>query len=107
NNSYHSSVDVAQLETLYDRRCRSPIGCFEVGEVALIGPKLVQEAMEKVRLISKNLKMDQSRQKSYANVRKRDLEFDVNDWVYLNISHMKGVMRFGKKGKPSPRYVGP
>ncbi|WMV45914.1 hypothetical protein MTR67_039299 [Solanum verrucosum] len=52
------------------------------------------------------LKMAQSRQKSYADVRIRDLEFDVNDWVYLKISPMKGVMRFGKKGKLSPRYVG-
>ncbi|WMV25189.1 hypothetical protein MTR67_018574 [Solanum verrucosum] len=51
--------------------------------------------------------MDQSRQKSYIDVRKRDLEFDVSDQVYLKISPIKGVMRFGKKGKLSPRYVGP
>jgi len=51
--------------------------------------------------------MAQRRQKSCGDVRRRDLEFDVNDWVYLKISPMKGVMRFGKKGKLSPRYVGP
>ncbi|WMV38064.1 hypothetical protein MTR67_031449 [Solanum verrucosum] len=68
---------------LYGRRCRSPVGWFEVGEVALIGTKLVHEAMEKVLLIRERLRTSQSRQKSYADVRRRDLEFDVHDWVYL------------------------
>ncbi|WMV19098.1 hypothetical protein MTR67_012483 [Solanum verrucosum] len=71
---------MSQFEALYGRMCRSPIGW---------------------------LKTAQSRQKSYANVRKRDLEFDVHDWVYLKISPMKGVMRFGKKVKLSPYFVGP
>ncbi|WMV45659.1 hypothetical protein MTR67_039044, partial [Solanum verrucosum] len=93
--------------SLYGRRCRSPVGWFEVGEIALIGAELVYEAIEKVRLIRERMKMGQSRQKSYADVRRRDLEFEVNDWVYLKISPMKGVMRFGKKRKLSPRYVGP
>ncbi|WMV42652.1 hypothetical protein MTR67_036037 [Solanum verrucosum] len=70
NNSYHSSIQMAPYEALYGRRCRSPIGWFEVGEARLIGPDLVHQAMEKV-------------------------------------SPMKGVMRFGKKGKLSPRYIGP
>ncbi|WMV18968.1 hypothetical protein MTR67_012353 [Solanum verrucosum] len=69
--------------------------------------ELVNEAMEKVWLIRERLKTTQSRQKSYADVRRRDLEFDVHDSVYLKISPMKGVMRFGKKGKLSPRYEGP
>ncbi|WMV33389.1 hypothetical protein MTR67_026774 [Solanum verrucosum] len=67
------------------------------------GLELVHEAMEKVRLIRERLKT--TRQKSYADVRKRDLECDVDDWVYLKISPMKGVMRFGKKEKLSPCYV--
>ncbi|KAH0644892.1 hypothetical protein KY284_032776 [Solanum tuberosum] len=71
------------------------------------GPELADEAIKKVRLIGEGFKMAQSRQKSYADVRRSDLEFDVHNWVYLKISPMKGVMRFGKKGKPSPRYVGP
>ncbi|WMV57916.1 hypothetical protein MTR67_051301 [Solanum verrucosum] len=107
NNSYHSSIGMAPFETLYGRRCRSPIGWFEVGEVSLIGTELVHEAMEKDRLIRERLRTAQSRQNSYDDVRRRDLEFDVHDWVYLKISPMKGVMRFGKKGKLSPRYVGP
>ncbi|WMV30351.1 hypothetical protein MTR67_023736 [Solanum verrucosum] len=53
------------------------------------------------------LKIAQSHQKSYTNVRRRDLEFEVDDWVYLTVSPMKGVMRFGKKGRLSPRYIGP
>ncbi|WMV18336.1 hypothetical protein MTR67_011721 [Solanum verrucosum] len=71
------------------------------------GLELVHEAIEKVRLIRERLKMAQSRKKSYVDVRRRDLEFDVHDSVYLKISPMKGVMRFGKKGKLSPRFIGP
>ena len=63
--------------------------------------------MEKVKLIRDRLKTIQSRQKSYADVRRRELEFQVDDCVFLNVSPMKGVLRFGKKGKLSPRYVGP
>ncbi|WMV33158.1 hypothetical protein MTR67_026543 [Solanum verrucosum] len=77
------------------------------GEFALLGPKVVYDATEKVRLIRDRLKTAHSRQKSYAYNRNIDLEFEVGDWVYLKISPMKGVMRFGKKGKLSPRYVRP
>ena len=65
------------------------------------------ETMEKVRLIRERLKSAQSRQKSYSHNGRMDIEFEVNDWVYLKISPIKGVMRFGKKGKLSPRYIGP
>ncbi|WMV24817.1 hypothetical protein MTR67_018202 [Solanum verrucosum] len=88
-------------------RCRSLVGWFGVGEFALLGPEVVYESTENVRLIRDRLKMAHSRQKSYADNRKRGLEFEVGDWVYLKISPMKGVMKFGKKGKLSPRYVGP
>ena len=107
NNSYHSSIQMAPYEALYGRRCRSPIGWFEVGEAGLIGPDLVHQAMEKVKVIQERLKTAHSRQKSYTDVRRRVLEFEVDDWVYLKVSPMKGVMRFGKKGKLSPRYIGP
>ncbi|WMV55108.1 hypothetical protein MTR67_048493 [Solanum verrucosum] len=70
-------------------------------------PDLVHQAMEKVKLIQERLKTAQSRQKSYTDVRRRELDFEVDDWVYLKVSPMKGVMRFGKKGKLSPRYIGP
>ncbi|XP_075099351.1 uncharacterized protein LOC142176166 [Nicotiana tabacum] len=107
SNSYHSSIKMAHCEALYGQRCRLPIGWFEVGEAELLGPDLVYHAMEKVNLIQRHLKMAQSRQKSYSDVRRRDLEFQVNDWMFLKVSPMKGVMRFGKKGKLSPRYIGP
>ncbi|WMV40930.1 hypothetical protein MTR67_034315, partial [Solanum verrucosum] len=98
---------MAPYEARYGGRCKSPIGWFEVGEAGLIGPDLVHQAMEKVKVIQERLKTLQSHQKSYTDVRRRDLELGVNDWVYLNASPMKGVMRFGKKGKLSPRYIGP
>ncbi|WMV58677.1 hypothetical protein MTR67_052062 [Solanum verrucosum] len=98
---------MAPYAALYGRRCRSPVGWFEVGEAALTGPDSVLDAMEKVQLIRERLKTAQSRQKSYADVRRRELEFQVDDGVFLIVSPMKWVMRFGKKGKLSPRYVGP
>ncbi|CAN4125159.1 unnamed protein product [Withania somnifera] len=71
NNSYHSSIKMAPYEALYGRKCRSPIGWFEMGETALLGPDLVQQAMEKVKVIQQRLKTAQSRHKSYADVRRR------------------------------------
>ena len=106
NNSYHSSIQMATCEPSYWRRCRSPIGWFEVGEPALIGRDSVLYAMKKVQLIRDKLKTSQSRKKSYADVRRRELDFLVDDWVFLKVSPLKGVMRFGKKGNISPRYVG-
>ncbi|XP_070036669.1 uncharacterized protein [Nicotiana tomentosiformis] len=101
NNSYHSSIQMAPYEALYGRKCRSPIGWFDVGESGLYGPDLVQQAIEKVKLIRERLLTAQSRQKSYSDMRRRDLEFRINDWVFLKVSPMKGVMRFGKKEKGS------
>ena len=107
NNSYHSSIEMAPYEALYGRRCRSPVGWFEPGERKLLGPEMVQQALEKVKVIQDRLKTAQSRQKSYSDKRVRDLEFMEGDLVLLKVSPMKGVMRFGKKGKLSPRYIGP
>ena len=94
NNSFHSSIGRASFEALYERKCRSPIGWFEVGEAAVSGPDSVFEAVEKVKLIRERLKTAQSHQKSYADVRRRDLEFEVGDLVYLKISPMREVKRF-------------
>ena len=95
------------FEALYGRRCKSTIGWFEVGKSSLLCPSILYESLEKVWVIMDRLKIDYGRQKSYANNRKRDIEFEVGDMVYLKISPMKGVMIFGKKGKLSPWYVGP
>ena len=95
------------FEVLNGRLCRSMVGWFEVGEYSLLGPELIYEALDKVWTIRDRLKINYSQQKSYADNRRRDVEFEVCDIVYLKISLMKGVMRIGKKGKLIPRYVGP
>ena len=104
--SYHSNIFVAPYEALYGKRCRSPIGWFEVDDFAIIGHEVVCEAVEKFWLIRDRFKTSKSRQKSYADNRNRDLDFMVGDLVYLKLSPMKGV-RFGKNGKHSPWYVVP
>ncbi|CAM8926435.1 unnamed protein product [Rhodiola kirilowii] len=98
---------MAPFEALYGRRCRSPIGWFDLGESKLLRPDFIRITTEKVCLIKDKLLTAQSRQKSYADPKRRELEFQVGDHVFLRVSLMKGVMRFGKKGKLSPRYIGP
>ncbi|GKC21870.1 putative reverse transcriptase domain-containing protein [Tanacetum coccineum] len=105
--SYHSSIRCAPFEALYGRKCRSPVLWAEIGESSLIGPELVQETTDKVVLIKEKLKAARDRQKSYADNRRKPLEFEVGDRVMLKVSPWKGVIRFGKKGKLAPRYVGP
>ncbi|GJS57010.1 putative reverse transcriptase domain-containing protein [Tanacetum coccineum] len=107
NNSYHSSIRCAPFEALYGRKCRSPVLWAEIGESSLIRPELVQETTDKVVLIKEKLKVARDHQKSYADNRRKPLEFEVGDKVLLKVSPWKGVMRFGKKGKLAPRYVGP
>ncbi|KAL6348473.1 hypothetical protein AAG906_008924 [Vitis piasezkii] len=104
NNSFQASIGMAPFEALYGRKCRSPICWNDVGERKLLGPELVQLTVEKVALIKERLKAAQSRHKSYADHRRRDLEFEVGDHVFLKVSPMKSVMRFGRKGKLSPRF---
>ncbi|GJY26993.1 putative reverse transcriptase domain-containing protein [Tanacetum coccineum] len=107
NNSYHSSVRCASFEALYGRKCRSLIMWAEVGEGQLIRPELVQETTEKISQIKDRLKAACDRQKSYADKRRKPLEFSVGDNVLLKVSPWKGVVHFGKKGKLAPRFVGP
>ncbi|GJR29975.1 putative reverse transcriptase domain-containing protein [Tanacetum coccineum] len=89
NNSYHSSVRCAPSEALYGRKCRSPIMWAEVGEGQLIGPELVQETTKKISQIKDRLKAARDRQKSYANKRRKPLEFSVGDYVLLKVSPWK------------------
>ena len=106
NNSYHASIEVAPYEALYGRKCISPL-CWEVGERQLTGPELAQVTSEKVPIIQQRLKTAFSRQKSYTDPKRKDVSFSTGDLVFLKVSPMKGVMRFGKKGKLAPRYIGP
>ncbi|KAJ9548812.1 hypothetical protein OSB04_021355 [Centaurea solstitialis] len=107
NNSYHASIQAAPYEVLYGRKCRTPLCWNEVGEKQLAGPEIVQATSEKISQIRDRLKIAQDRQKSYSDKRRKALEFTVGDSVMLKVSPWKGVMRFGRKGKLSPRYVGP
>ncbi|GJX83676.1 hypothetical protein Tco_0333157 [Tanacetum coccineum] len=106
-SSYHSSIWCAPFEALYGKKCRSPILWAEIEESSLIVHELVQEMTDKVVLIKEKLKAARERQKSYADNRRKPLEFKVGDRVMLKVLPWKGVIRFGKKGKLAPRYVGP
>ena len=107
NNSYHASIGMPPYEALYGRKCRSPLYWDEVGERKLSSPELIQQTKEKVELIRKRLVAAQDRQKKYADQNRRDMEFEPGEKVLLKVSPWKGLSRFGKKGKLSPRYIGP
>jgi hypothetical protein len=98
---------MAPFEVIYGRRCQTPLSWSETGERQIFGPDLVVEAEDKVKVIQANLRIAQSRQKSYADKRRKPLQFQAGDFVYLRVSPTKGVQRFGIKGKLAPRYVGP
>ena len=107
NNSFYSSIGMAPYEALYGKPCRTPTCWSEVGERQLLGPEIVQQYADRIDLICKRLVVAQSRQKCYADRRWRPLEFEVGDFVFLKVSPTKGVARFGKQGKLSPRYIRP
>ncbi|GJW95179.1 putative reverse transcriptase domain-containing protein [Tanacetum coccineum] len=107
NNSYHASIKAAPFEALYGRKCRSPICWSKVRHSQLIGPESIREMTKKIVQIKNRLLTARSRQKSYVDVRRKPMEFDVGDMVMLKVSPWKGVIRFGKHGKLSPRYVWP
>ncbi|GKC35165.1 putative reverse transcriptase domain-containing protein [Tanacetum coccineum] len=107
NNSYHASIKAAPFEALYGRKCRSPVCWAEVGEAQLTGPDLIQETTEKIIQIKQRIQAARDRQKSYADLKRKPMEFQVRDRVMLKVSPWKGVVRFGKRGKLNPRYVGP
>ncbi|GJZ42133.1 hypothetical protein Tco_0589019, partial [Tanacetum coccineum] len=102
-----ASIKAAPFEALYGRKCRSPVCWAEVGDARLTGPELVHETTEKIVQIKQRMQAARDRQKSYADVRRKPLEFQVGDRVMLKVSPWKGVVRFGKRGKLNPRYIGP
>ncbi|GKC83563.1 putative reverse transcriptase domain-containing protein [Tanacetum coccineum] len=107
NNSYHSSIKAAPFEALYGRKCRLPVCWSEVGDAQLTGPEMILETTEMIVQIKNRLLAARSRQKSYADVRRKPLEFEVGDKVMLKVSPWKGVVRFGKHGKLSPHLIIP
>ncbi|WVZ93258.1 hypothetical protein U9M48_039253 [Paspalum notatum var. saurae] len=107
NNSYQASLKKSPFEALYGKRCRTPLFWNETGEKQVFGPDIIQDAEQQLRIVQENLRVAQSRQRSYADVRRRDLSFKVDDHVYLKVSPMRGIRRFNMKGKLAPRYIGP
>ena len=106
NNSYQESIQMAPYEALYGRPCKSPLCWTEVGESSITVPDLIRDTSEKVSLIRQRLLTAQSRHKGYADVRRRPIEFEVGDHVFLNVMLKRGVVRFDKRGKLSPRFIG-
>ncbi|GJT74125.1 putative reverse transcriptase domain-containing protein [Tanacetum coccineum] len=106
NNSYYASIKAALFEALYGQKCRSPVCWAKVGDTQLIGPELIHETTKKIVQIKQRVQAARDRQKSYADVRRKTLEFQVGDRVMLKVSPWKGVIRFGKQGKLNPRYIG-
>ncbi|WVZ75897.1 hypothetical protein U9M48_023916 [Paspalum notatum var. saurae] len=107
NNSYQASLKKSPFEALYGRRCRTPLFWNQTGEKQVFGPDLIRDAEQQIKMVRENLRVSPSRQKSYADVRRRDLTFRVDDFVYLKVSPMRGIRRFNMKGKLAPRYIGP
>ncbi|KAJ8630515.1 hypothetical protein MRB53_023838 [Persea americana] len=107
NNSYHSSINMEPSEALYGRRCKTPVCWEEVGVRSFHGQSLVGNTSEKIRQIVKNLKVSRSCQKCYADNRRRPLEFQQGDKVFLKVSPARGTLIFGEKGNLAWRYIGP
>ena len=107
NNSYHSSIGMAPFEALYGRRCRTPLCWYESGESSVIGPEIVQQTTEKIKLIQEKMRASQSRQKSYHDKRRKNLEFSAGDHVFMRVTPMTGIGRALKSKKLTPRFIGP
>jgi hypothetical protein len=107
NNSYQASIEMAPYEALYGRQCRTPLLYSQTGESQVFGLEVLNDAEKQVQMVRKSFKVVQSRQKSYADKRRRDLSFEIGDFIYLKVSPMRGTHRFRVKGKLAPRYVGP
>ncbi|KAJ9539391.1 hypothetical protein OSB04_032124 [Centaurea solstitialis] len=97
---------MAPFEALYGRKCRTPTCWLEAGEKQFAGPEIIQETADKVKGIRERLKAAQDRQKSYADKKRRPIDFQVGERVMLKVSPWKGIIRFGKRGKLSPRFLG-
>ncbi|GKE37453.1 hypothetical protein Tco_1460858, partial [Tanacetum coccineum] len=100
-------IKAAPFEALYGRKCRSPVCWAEVGDARLTGPAIIHETTKKIVQIKSRIQAARDRQKSYANIRRKPMVFQVGDKVMLKVSTWKGVVRFGKRRKLNPRYVGP
>ncbi|GJT90195.1 hypothetical protein Tco_1079040 [Tanacetum coccineum] len=104
---YHTSIKAAPFEALYGHKCRLPVCWAVVGDAQLTSLEIVHETTEKIIQIKKRIHVARDRQKIYADRRRKPLEFQVGNKVTLKVSPSKGVIRFGKRGKLNPRFIGP
>ncbi|WVZ71063.1 hypothetical protein U9M48_019689 [Paspalum notatum var. saurae] len=100
-------IGESPFEALYGEKVRDPIVPESTGEKQVFGPDIIKDAEEQVKIVWENLRVARSRRKSYAYKRRRDLTFEVNDFVYPKVSPMRGIRRFNIKGKLAPVYIGP
>jgi hypothetical protein len=107
NNSYQESLNMTPFEMVYGRRCQTPLFWSEAGEWSVFGHDILQEVEKQVCMVRENLLVAQSRQKNYTDHRRRELSFEVGDFVYLKVSHMRGLRRFKVRGKLALRFIGP
>ena len=107
NNSYQASIAMAPYEALYGRRCRTPVCWIELNEHKVIGSDIVKDIEDKVRVIQQRLKSASDRHKSYADLKRKNIIYEVGDKVFLKVSPWKKILRFGKRGKLSLRFIGP
>ena len=98
NNSYQSSIGMTPFEALYGRKCRTPVYWDEVGEQKINDMELIEISSEKIRIVRERLKVAQDRQKSYADNRRKELEFEIDDLVFFKVALWKGVIDFKRKG---------
>jgi hypothetical protein len=107
NNSIHSSIGMATYETLYGRKCWSPVCWLETGEKLLLGPDLVQDTTDSIRRIKERLKRAQDRHKRYVDQRRKPLEFEEGEHVFLKVTPRTTVGKAKKMKKLQPRFIGP
>ena len=107
NNSFHSSIGLTPYEALYGRKCRTPLCWFETSENSVLGLDMIQYTTKKIKMIRENLRTTQSRQKSYDNKKRRPLEFQEGDHVFLKVTPTTGIGRVMKSKKLTPRFIGP
>ena len=106
NNRFHSSIGMVPYKALYGRKFITPLCWTELSEKKIIGLDLIQETEEKVKMIRERLKVATYIQKSYSDMKTKDAFYEIGEKVFLIVSPWKKVMRFGRKGKLSPRFIG-
>ena len=107
NNTYQSSIGMALYEALYDRKFQTLVCWTDLNEHKIIGLDIVKETEEKVRVSQQRLKVASDRQSSYADLKRKDLDYEVRDKVFLKVSSWRNILRLGKKGKLGLRFIGP